>query len=117
MPLARPVDQYDSVAAWRRGLIEQWGDDPLADDPGKLEALEGFCEFLGKDPDELVAFCFLRKRDTGERFASAARRKEVGATLRSHRDSLGLTGTAGRRLVSDVLSFLIHNGVLMTPSS
>jgi hypothetical protein len=113
--LEKPLEQYQSVAAWRRGLREQWGGDPLAEDPAKLETLTGFCEFAGMDPDQLVAFCFLRKRDTGERFASAARRKELGAQLREYRASLGLTGTPARRLVSDVLSFLIHNGVMITP--
>jgi hypothetical protein len=29
---------------------------------------------MGKAPDELVAFCYLRKRETGERFVSVQRR-------------------------------------------
>jgi hypothetical protein len=115
VPLEKPVEQHESVAAWSRGLREQWGGDPLAEDPAKIQTLAGFCEFAGMDPDELVAFCFLRKRDTGERFASAVRRKELGAKLREHRTALGLSGTPARKLVSDVLSFLIHNGVMMTP--
>ena len=115
MPLEKPVEQYESVAAWSRGLREQWGGDPIAEDPAKLESLVGFCEFAEMDPDELVAFCFLRKRDTGVRFASAARRRELGAKLREHRSARGLSGMPARKLVSDVLSFLIHNGVMMTP--
>ena len=115
MPLGKPIGQYASVEAWRRGLREHWGGDPLAEDPVKLETLAGFCESAGMDPDELVAFCFLRKRDTGERFASAKRRRELGQMLREQRSRLGLRGTPARKLVSDVLSFLIHNGVMMTP--
>jgi hypothetical protein len=114
--LGEPIERYASVAAWRRGLEAQWGEDALAEDPRKLEALAEFCESFGKDPDQLVAFCFLRKRATGERFASSVRRKEVGAALRAHCDALGLGGTARRKRVADVLSFLIHNGVLMTTS-
>jgi hypothetical protein len=105
-----------SVAAWAKGLREQWGGDPLAEEPERLQALADFSAFTGKGPDELVAFCFLRKRETGERFASAVRRNEIAATLRAFVASRGASGTAARRLVADVLSFFIHNGVLMTPA-
>jgi hypothetical protein len=116
MPLAKPLDRYESVATWAKGLREQWGGDPLAEEPEKLRALGEFCESVGMDPDQLVAFCFLRRRATGERFASVKRREQVAAKLRELRDARGLAGTtAGRRLVADVLSFLIHNGVLMNP--
>lgn len=115
MPLDKPIAEYASVAAWERGLREQWGGDPLGEEPDKLRALERFCEFSGRDPDELVAYCFLRRRATGERFGSVKRREAVAAELRAFRDASGETGTGARRLVSDVMSFLIHNGVLMNP--
>jgi hypothetical protein len=67
-------------------------------------SLERFCEFAGKDPDEILAFCFLRKRATGERFPSVKRREELAALVRAFRDAS-----------SDVLSFLIHGGVLVHP--
>ncbi len=35
--------------------------------------------------------------------------------LREFRDASGLSGTKARKLVNDVLSFLIHNGVLINP--
>ena len=106
---------YQSVVTWGEGLREQWGGDPLGEEPEKLSTLEAFCEFWGKDPDELLAFCFLRRRATGERFASVKRREQVAAQLRAFRDARGVTGTPARKLVSDVLSFLIHNGVIMNP--
>jgi hypothetical protein len=113
--LARPLADYESVAVWAKGLRDQYGGDPLAEEPEKLRTLEAFCERSGRDPDELVAFCFLRKRDTGQRFASVKRRRAVAEELRRFRDESGLGGTPARRLVNDVLSFLIHNGVLMNP--
>lgn len=117
MPLARPIGEYESVHAWRRGLAEQWGGDPLAEDPSKLDALAAFCELLAKDPDELVSFCFLRRKGTGERFASVKRREEIAARLRELRDRSGGSAATGRKLANDVLSFLIHNGVMMSAGS
>jgi hypothetical protein len=113
--LARPIEDYESVRGWREGLARQWGGDPLAEDPEKLATLAAFCEFAETDPDALLAFCFLRKRATGERFASVQRRKEVAARLRAFRERSGATGARARKLVNDVLSFLIHGGVLIHP--
>jgi hypothetical protein len=114
MALERPLDAYSSVKTWRAGLRAQWGGDPLAEDPGKLETLASFCAFTGQDPDALVAFCFLRKRDSGERFASVVRRSELAAKLRDCVAERALAGTPARRFSADVLSFLIHNGVMMS---
>jgi hypothetical protein len=113
MDLERASDTYASVAAWRAGLREQWGGDPLAEEPHKLASLERFCAFAGRNPDALVAFCFLRKRDSGERFASVARRAALAEELRAFARESGLAGAEARRTSSDVLSFLIHNGVMM----
>ncbi len=107
------IETFGSIQAWRKGLSEQWGGDPLAEDPAKLETIKAFCEFIDKDPDELVAFCFLRRKATGEKFASARRREVVAAELRKFKEEHGLTGMEGRRAAADVLSFLVHNGVMM----
>lgn len=115
--MAKQIEGYSSVATWRRGLEEQWGGDPLAEDGEKLATLAQFCDFVERDPDELVAFCFLRRRQSGERFVSVKRREEVARQLRRFRDERGLSGIAGRRLVSPVLSFLIHNGVMINPGA
>jgi hypothetical protein len=114
MELERASDTYASVATWRAGLREQWGGDPLAEEPHKLASLERFCAFAGQNPDALVAFCFLRKRDSGERFASVVRRSELAAKLRDCVAERALAGTPARRFSADVLSFLIHNGVMMS---
>ncbi|MFQ5700187.1 MAG: hypothetical protein ACE5IL_18135 [Myxococcota bacterium] len=115
MARARPLEEYASVSAWASGLRQQWGGDPLSEEPDKLETLERFCAFIGRDPDELVAYCFLRRRETGERFGSVKRREALAQQLREFRDASRLSGTKARKLVNDVLSFLIHNGVLIHP--
>jgi len=113
MGLARPIEEYESVSAWSKGLKEQWGGDPLAEEPEKLAGLAAFCEFDGRDPDELLAFCFLRKKDTGVRFASVKRREAMAGRLGEYRVASGASGTAARRLTSHLLSFFIHNGIQM----
>jgi hypothetical protein len=113
MGLERPIEQYESVATWAEGLREQWGGDPVAEEPEKLEVLAAFCEFDGRDPDELVAFCFLRRKETGVRFASVKRREVVAEQLREFRKASGLSGTKARQMTSILLSFLIHNGIQM----
>lgn len=115
MAFAKPIAEYESVASWRQGLRDQWGGDPLAEEPEKLSALADFCEFVAKDPDELLAFCFLRKKQSGERFVSTKRREQVAAWLREWRDRSGKSGVEARRAVSVILSFLIHCGVQMHP--
>ena len=113
MGLERPIEQYESVATWAQGLRQQWGGDPLAEDPEKLEALAAFCRFDGRDPDELLAFCFLRRKETGVRFASVKRREAVAEQVRAFRTASGLSGTEAGRLASNLLSFFIHNGIQM----
>lgn len=113
MGLAKPIEEYESVAGWGAGLRQHWGGDPLAEEPERLESLRRFCEFIGKDPDELLAFCFLRKRATGQRFGSVKRREAVAAQIREFRDASGLSEKEARRAVNDVLSFLTHGGVLI----
>ena len=95
---------------WAAGLQEQWGGDPLAEEPEKLASLEAFCAFFRKNPDELVAFCFLRRKATGERFPSKTRRELISEQLRAYHAHAGLTGIAARRHRSHVLSFLMYNG-------
>jgi len=115
MALEREIDAYASVAQWRAGLHAQWGGDPLLEEPRKLGNLAEFCAFTGQDPDALVAFCFLRKRQTGERFASVARRAEIAAKLRACIATREIPAETARQVSADVLSFLIHNGVMMNP--
>jgi hypothetical protein len=111
--LERPIEEYESVVSWAKGLREQWGGDPISEEPEKLEGLAEFCEFDGRDPNDLLAFCFLRRKATGARFASVKRREAMIEQLRAFRAASGLSGTEARRLTSNLLSFFIHNGVQM----
>ena len=111
----KSIEEFASTRDWASSLREKWGGEPLAEEPEKLEALAAFCAFVGKDPDELVAFCFLRRKATGERFGSVKRREDLVEQIRAFRAASGLSGTKARRLVSDLMSFLIHNGVLINP--
>lgn len=104
---------YASVEAWKGSLARQWGGDPLAEDPVKLDTLVAFCAFIGKDPDALLDYCFLRRRETGERFGSKKRREEVTARVQEFVAGRGLTGTEARRAANHIYSFLSHNGVLI----
>jgi hypothetical protein len=111
--LTKPLTSYASVEAWPEMLEKQWGeDDPFAEDSPKLETLAAFCEAVGKDPDALVAFCFLRKRASGERFASKERRDTLLQELERFESAAG-SGVESRRRRSHVVSFLSHNGVLI----
>jgi hypothetical protein len=111
--LRQPIEHFESVTIWSQGLKEQWGGDPLKEDPDKLSALEAFCDLVGQDPDQIVAFCFLRRRETGERFASKKRREELREKLKQFEALSGLSGREARRRPNQVVSFLSHNGVLI----
>jgi hypothetical protein len=110
---AKPIESFESVVTWSRGLEEQWGGDPLAEDPEKIRSLEAFCELVGKNPDELVEFCFLRRKESGERFTSKKRREQLRAQLKEFEAMSGISGREARRRPNNVVSFLSHNGVLI----
>jgi hypothetical protein len=78
-----------------------------------LDVLAKFVEHDGKDPDELVAFCFLRKRDTGTRFVSTKRRVAVNESLDAFVAAQGWEGKEAVANANIVRSFLIHNGVFI----
>ena len=66
-----------------------------------------------KQPDELVAFCVLRKKATGERFLSVKRREAINGWLDEFTGEQGWTGKQAVVNANVVRSFLIHNGVLI----
>ncbi len=105
------MENFESVKTWRRDLSDQWGGDPISEEPEKLEALERFCEFVGDDPDTIVSRCFRVRKSDGERIISAKWRAHYAEKVREFRERNSDNGS--RRRAADVLSFLIHNGVLV----
>ncbi|MFC4003081.1 hypothetical protein ACFS2C_22190 [Prauserella oleivorans] len=103
-----------SVERWRSSASHHL-DDPGAQEE-RLRILEAFCEHVGKSPDELVAFCFLRKKDTGKRFVSVKRRVTVNEWIDTFVAAQGWQGKEAVSKANVVRSFLIHNGVLIQGS-
>ena len=64
------IESQASVKQWAAGA--GFGHDPAEVREDKLRILADFCAKVGKQPDELVAFCILRKKATGERFLRQA---------------------------------------------
>jgi hypothetical protein len=109
--LERSLEDYDSVRAWRRDLREQWGGDPIAEEPEKLRALAVFCEYTGDDPDTIVQRCFRVRKSDGERVISNKWRTHYAEKIKEFRDRS--SKPEAPCVSKDVLSFLIHNGVMV----
>jgi hypothetical protein len=111
MALAKPITEFDTVKAWAEGLRNQWGGDPLTEEPEMLDALVRFCDFVGEDPDAIVGKLFRIRKDDGERVLSVKWRRHYADKVKEFRAQQSVD--VGQRRGSDVLSFLIHNGVLI----
>jgi len=107
----RPLTDYAAVRTWLDGLRQHWGGDPERDDPERLEILEAFCRFAGKDPDTVIGECVL-ERDGEKRIRAKGRRRyaELITQFQSQ-----VEGSRLKRVKwgNTVRSFLIHNGVLL----
>jgi hypothetical protein len=109
-PLDRPIAGYQSVTAWGESLRKQWGGDPLAEEPEKLEALQAFCAFVQEDPDSIVRRCFRVRKADGARVLSNKWRTHYADKIKAFRVH---GGADGPRHAAAVLGFLIHNGILI----
>jgi hypothetical protein len=78
-----------------------------------LDVLGGYVEHSGKTPDEWIAYCFLRKKDTGERFPSVKRRGEANELIESYVAARGWTGKDAVVNGNIVRGFFIHNGAVI----
>jgi hypothetical protein len=108
------LESQASVKQWAAGA--GFDHDPAEVREGKLRILADFCTKVGKQPDELVAFCILRKKATGERFLSVKRREAINGWLDEFTGEQGWTGKQAVVNANVVRSFLIHNGVLIQGS-
>lgn len=110
MGLSKSITEFDTVKAWGEGLRKQWGGDPLAEEPEMLDALAQFCDFVGEDPDSIVGKLFRIRKSDGERVLSVKWRKHYADKVKEFRAQ---AGQQNQRSGADVLSFMIHNGVLI----
>ena len=110
MAQAKWIGDRATVRTWLQGLRQQWGEDP-ADWEDRLEALAGFCAFVDREPDTVIAEC-VRQSDSGKRISVKGRRfysekiAEWQASLPGNRVAQGRAGNTVR-------SFLIHNGIFL----
>ena len=111
MALSKPISEYEAVRAWAGGLQKQWGDDILAEEPEMLVALEQFCEFVAEEPDAIIAKLFRIRKADNERVLSVKWRTHYADKVKEFRVRPGAVD--GMRQGSSVLSFMIHNGVLI----
>lgn len=107
----RPIIEYPSVAAWSDSLRRQWGGDPLAEDPAKLEALTAFCAFVGEDPDAIVRHCFRIRKTDGQRVISDKWRAHYAERIKEFARTQ--PAAESRPRTTAVLGFLIHNGIFI----
>ena len=105
------IESQASVKQWVAGSV--LGHDPAEVRERKLRILADFCAKVEMAPDELVAFCILRKKTTGERFLSVKRREAINNWLDEFAAEQGWTGKEAVVNANVVRSFLIHNGVLI----
>lgn len=108
---SRDIESRASVKQWMAGSV--LGRDPAEVREQKLKILADFCVKVEMEPDELVAFCILRKKATGERFLSVKRREAINNWLDEFAAEQGWTGKEAVVNSNVVRSFLIHNGVLI----
>ena len=110
MTLAKPAADYAAVQTWRKGLAEQWGEEP-ADFAGRVALLERFCEAAERDPDGVIADC-TREVESGKRIRIKARR-EYSEKIAAFQASAEGDARTQARVGNVVRSFFIHNGIFM----
>lgn len=99
--------------------VKQWfasarlESEPAEELAERIELLAGFLAHVGRSADELVEYCFLRKKDTGERFSSVKRRGEVNDWIEQFVAERGWTGREAVYNGNLLRSFMIHNGALI----
>ncbi|HEX7164429.1 MAG TPA: hypothetical protein VF223_24690 [Trebonia sp.] len=105
------IESHASVKQWAASAGHHH--DPAEVCEQRLRILAAFCAMVGKQPDELVAFCILRKKTTGEQFLSVKRRETINDWLEEFTAEQGWAGKQAVVNANVVRSFLIHNGVLI----
>jgi hypothetical protein len=99
-----------TVRAWVAGLREQWGEEP-ADMASRIEALERFCAFVERAPDEIIKECS-REVEGGKRIRTKKRRF-YSEKIEEFQASVEGDARAQTRAGNVIRSFMIHNGIFM----
>lgn len=107
----KPLEQYDSVQTWFKGLREQSGVDPQAD-PSRLKLLEEFCNSAELDPDEVVKACLLIKEGKETKISIKGRRT-MAEKIADFQNAGGTDSRERGKRGNIIRSFLIHNGILL----
>ncbi len=107
----QPLMDYATVKTWLDGLRKHWGGGVESGDEERLEILEAFCGFAGKDPDSVIDECVL-VRDGEKRVRAKGRRRYANLITQFQAQVEGSRMTRGK-WGNTVRSFLIHNGILL----
>jgi hypothetical protein len=103
-PLDRPIGEYARVKLWLEDFAKSWGEGH--DGSAELSVLESFCDFVGKDPDAIVAELLAPVEGGYEKIRYKARHRYIELISEFEADNPG-----GRQAGNSIRSFLIHNGV------
>jgi hypothetical protein len=105
-----PIEEYETVRTWFEDFEKNWGEKP-EDASSRLEVLRRFCEFVGKDPDTIVAECL--RTVEGETKISIKGRRSYVRMIQEFQESL--EGDARQKIQggNTIRSFLIHNGIFL----
>lgn len=98
------------MQVWRDGLRQQWGREP-GDWDQRLGDLEAFCEFVAKEPDDVIREC-TRESEAGKKISVKGRRF-YGGKIDEWQASLPGGRFAQQRSGNAIRSFLIHNGIFI----
>jgi hypothetical protein len=88
------LESHASVKQWAASAGHHH--DPPEVREQRLRILVAFCAKVDKEPDELVAFCILRKKETGERFLSVKRRETINDWLEEFAAEQGMSPQPAR---------------------
>ncbi len=101
-----------AVRRWLESLRKRGGEEIGFGDE-RVKLLRGFCEYVGRTPDEVIDYCWLRNRKDGLRSISSRRRRETSEEIEEYIRQTGRTGYRATVAANTIRSFLIHNGVFM----
>lgn len=104
----RPIDDYQSVADWGQSFRNFWRIE--GPPPEWKEALERFASFCEAEPDDIIDEV-LKPAPTGDGLLLRTRARRKYIQLINEFEAQESRSTA-----NGVRSFMIHNGVAMTPT-